>query len=131
MSIELQQVVAMVGRTVDDEELRAFVEGVRAGLSKKLPKQMSSGMKYVVAAKQGLEMGFVPDILHPAYPIVPKTKAASIPRLSIVWLTKKFGGWGTDALFGLPAEPWPSYARERWSRLRSRQGCTAGSGTRT
>lgn len=106
MSIELEQVVSVVGRTVDDEALRAFMESVRSGLAKKLPKQMANNsMKYVTAAKEGLEMGFVPDILHPDYPVVPKTKAAAFPRLSVVWLTKKFGGWGTDALFGLPAEP--------------------------
>ena len=123
MIIDVATVARFVGRTVDDDALRGFVDAVRPGLSKKLPKSRSTNsMKYVVATREGLEMGFVPDILHPAYPVVPKNKASSIPRLSIVWLTKKFPGWGSDAVFGLPASPSEEALRRAFGEPSRRRG---------
>jgi hypothetical protein len=84
----VRQIVALVGRRADDEELVEFV----AARGKKVPatKGDSSGAKNVVMKKHGIEFAFDHDVKHDLYPLLPKTKQSFVPYLSCAWLSDRF-----------------------------------------
>jgi hypothetical protein len=83
----LRQVVQMVGRRADDPDLIEFVTGT---LGQKVPASVTRESKEVTAKKHGLELSFSHDVKNVNYPLVPKSKTAYVPYLSLVWLHPKF-----------------------------------------
>jgi hypothetical protein len=85
----IHQIATLVGRRADDPELVNFVTDV---LGKKVPSSMTEyggGLKYAVAPKKGIEMGFDYDIKNIKYPIIKKSKSSYVPYLSLALLTDK------------------------------------------
>lgn len=87
----VRRLVALVGRRADDPDVTAFVTDTLG--QKPPPASMGAPgepMKYVVAKKHGLDLGFAHDVKHEAYPLVPKTKKSFVPYLSVAWLKNTF-----------------------------------------
>jgi hypothetical protein len=114
-------VALLVGRRADDAELVEFVTGT---LGQKVPGSTRSESKNVEAKKHGLELVFSHDVRNAKYPLVPKSKTAYVPYLSLVWLNPKLPGplpfglrFGMSveeiaAALGDPSGPCPYWERE-------------------
>jgi hypothetical protein len=85
----VRQIVLMVGRRADDADLIEFVTGT---LGQKVPNSTRFESRNVEAKKHGLEMVFDHDIKNAKYPLVPRSKTAYVPYLSLVWLNPRFPG---------------------------------------
>lgn len=83
------RLVALVGRRADDPEVIAYVTNM---LGQKVPTSTTDvGQgKNVVAKKHGLELHFDHDIKNEKYPLVPTSKKAYLPYLSLAWINKNW-----------------------------------------
>jgi hypothetical protein len=85
----LRQIISLVGRRADDQEVIQFVT---EGLGKKVPASMgdAGSGKYVVEKKKGVELLFHHDIKHDLYPLLNKSKKSFIPYHQVAWVTERF-----------------------------------------
>ncbi len=84
----IHKIASLMGRRADDAELIDFVTNE---LGKKIPNSKTDmpGLKYVVAPKKGIELGFDHDIKNVKYPLSRKSKNSYVPYLKIAWLKEK------------------------------------------
>ncbi|WP_408891090.1 hypothetical protein ACJ2CR_14370 [Myxococcus faecalis] len=92
-----RQVASVLGRRADAPEVITYVTEV---LGKKLPASTSENKDSVnvSAPKQGIELVLSHDILHDAFPRVPKTARSFIPYISTAWVRSAVG----EDVLGVP-----------------------------
>jgi hypothetical protein len=92
-----RQVASVLGRRADAPEVVAYVTEV---LGKKLPASTSENNDSVnvSAPKHGVELVLSHDILHDAFPPIPKTARSFIPYVSLAWVRAAMG----EEVLGVP-----------------------------
>lgn len=80
----LRELANAVGRRADD----ARVVSLFASLGRSVPASLAES-KWVEAPKRGLQLLFVPELLHVDHPPVPKTNSSFVPFLSLAHFDAK------------------------------------------
>ncbi|RKI45655.1 hypothetical protein D7Y27_09905 [Corallococcus sp. AB004] len=104
-----RQVASVLGRRADSPEVIAYVTEV---LGKKLPASTSENNDSVnvSAPKHGVELVLSHDILHDAFPPIPKTAKSFIPYVSTAWVRPAIG----ENVLGVP---WKAKSEEEVSKV--------------
>ncbi|MFB1482722.1 hypothetical protein [Corallococcus sp. RDP092CA] len=89
MGPALRRLVSLVGQRADSPEVVAYVEEV---LGQQAPRSTSSreDSVNVVGAEAGVELLFKHDVLHDAFPLIPKTATTFVPYLALAWVRPAF-----------------------------------------